>query len=75
MTICKRRNGESGNGVRKMGGMRVGMQRTRLKKWGIGYGNAANCCENVGNAGNQGQDLGNRIGNAGNQIRNAGELG
>ena len=72
MAICKRRNGESGNGVRKMGRMGVGMQGTRLKNWGIGYGNAANRC---GNAGNQGEDLGNRIGNAGNQIRNAGELG
>ena len=70
--IFKPRNGEWGNGVRRVWGRNAGNQ---VENMGNRGGNAANHRGDVGNVGNQGEDLGNRVRNAGNQVRNASELG
>ena len=62
--ICKSRNGESGNGMRRMMGM-WGIWLGMRRMWGW-CRNALNRSEN---AGNQGKNVGNRGGNARNLVR------
>ena len=80
LTICKSRNGGSGNrmkGMMGMRGIREGMQRIRVRMQGIEVGmrgimtlmpeiKAGNDGNQGGNAGNQGGNDGNQGGNDGN---------
>ena len=62
MAICKSQNGESGNGMKVvmgMRGIRVGMQEIGVGMWGMRrmWGTGGNVGNQGGNAGNKGWNV------------------